>query len=352
MKTVLNTSSVDILKQPMFLGEDLGIQRYDIIKYPKFFDLWRKQLEFFWVPEEYSLGKDRNDYEQLTEVEKFIFNSNIMWQTATDSYLQRSIQEIIKYVSLPELEICMTCWANYETIHSYSYTYILNNITKNATKFFDSILENKAIVARAKESSETFNKLLNSKGEIKQKIFDSVLATQITEGLSFYVSFACSFFFGYRGKMEGNAKVVGAVARDENLHTAITQNIMKYWRDNEEEGFQDIVKANEQKVYDVYALAVKNELLWAEYLFSKGSLLGLNFNVIKGYIEWLANNRLASMGYKKIFDSKVNPIAGWFDSYLDSSKVQQLPQEVQKSSYKIGGRNVEIKDSDFSSISL
>lgn len=347
MDTVLNKANVDTLKQPMFLGEDLALQRYDRFKYPKFFELWRKQLEFSWMPEEISLMKDRNDYELLTDTERFVFNSNIRWQTMVDSMLSRSIHGMAQYVTNPELEICMTAWANFETIHSYSYTYILQNVVKEPTQFFDSILQDREIVRRAKEISGAYDKLLGEPKDIRQKIFDAVLSTNITEGLAFYVSFACSFFFGYRGKMEGNAKIVSFIARDENLHVGITQNILKNWRDYKDEGFQEIIRANEQKVYDAYALAVENELKWAEYLFSRGSLLGLNYDVVQGYIQWLANNRLVSLGYKKIYDVKSNPIAGWFDKYIDSSLVQTAPQETEISQYRIGGRDVTLDDKDF-----
>lgn len=353
MDTVLNTKNVDTTKQPMFLGEDLALQRYDRFKYPKFFDLWRKQEEFHWLPEEVSLTKDRNDYENLTDTERFIFNSNLRWQTMTDSMLSRSIHNIKNYVSNPELEICMTSWARFETIHSYSYTYTLQNITKDATAFFDSILEDKEITRRATEISAAYNKLLgDDSGDIKQKIFNAILSTQITEGLAFYISFACSFFFGYKGKMEGNAKIIGLIARDENLHAAITQNIIKYWKENKDEGFQQVVKDNEQKIYDMYGLAVENEKKWAEYLFSQGSLLGLNADVLNGYIEWLANNRLKSLGFNKIFDATTNPIGGWLNSFSDSSKVQVAPQETEISSYKIGARDTEIDESEFDDFAL
>ncbi len=353
MKTVLNTTNIDTSKQPMFLGNDLALQRYDKFKYPKFFDLWRKQEEFHWLPEEVSLTKDRNDYENLSDTERFIFNNNLMWQTMTDSMLSRSIHNIKNYVSNPELEICMTTWARFETIHSYSYTYILQNITKDATQFFDSILENKEIVKRATEISAAYNALLtDDDNNIKQKIFNAVLSTQITEGLAFYVSFACSFFFGYKGKMEGNSKIIGLIARDENLHAAITHNILKNWRENEEEGFQQILKDNEQKVYDMYGLAATNEKQWAEYLFSQGSLLGLNTEMLSGYVEWLANTRLRALGYNKIFDQPTNPIGGWLNSFNDSSKVQVAPQETEISSYKIGARDTEINESEFANFDL
>jgi len=354
MKTVLNTNNIDTTKSPMFLGPELALQRYDRFKYPKFFELWRKQEEYHWLPEEVSLAKDRNDYENLTPTELHIFNSNLKWQTMTDSLLSRSIFNMSNYVSNPELEICMNTWKRFECVHSYSYTYILQNVVKDASKFFDSILEDEEIVRRAKKAAKSYDVLLgndDSKSQ-KQKIYEAVLATQITEGLSFYVSFACSFFFGYKGKMEGNAKIVGLIARDENLHVAITNNILRYWRDNEDEGFQKIVKDNKQKTIDMYAQAVQTEKEWADYLFSKGSLLGLNKDIMNNYVEWLANNRLTSLGYEKIYDIKSNPISGWLDSYMDSSKVQVAPQETEISSYKIGARDTELKDKEFEEFTL
>ena len=352
MKTVLNTNPNNKGKNLLFLGDDLGIQRYDRPKYPKFFELWRKQEEFHWLPEEISLSKDRSDYESLSETERFIFNSNLRWQTMTDSMLSRSIHQVSDYVTNPELEICMATWARYECIHSYSYTWILQNITKEPSKFFDSILEDKEIVRRAEEIKKSYDALILDSGDIKQRIFDAVLSTQITEGLSFYISFACSLFFGYKGKMVGNSDIVSLIQRDENIHQSITQNILKYWRDVPEEGFQETVKNNEQKVYDAYGLAAENEKKWADYLFSQGGMLGLNAEVLKGYIEWLANNRLSSLGYRKIFDCKTNPIAGWLDGFMDSSKKQVAPQETEITSYRIGARNTEINKGDFEGFEL
>jgi ribonucleoside-diphosphate reductase beta chain len=249
MKTVLNKKNIDQLRNPMFLGEDLSLQRYDLIKYPKFYDLYDQQLNFFWRPQEVSLVKDISDYKNLSPEERFVFDSNLKFQTMTDSMLSRSIHELTKRCTNSELEICMNAWSFFETIHSNSYTYILNNVYPDATKFFDSILDDEEIVKRATAISKKYDELLTPSDDVKQQLFDAVLATQITEGLIFYVSFACSFYFGYRGKMEGNSKIIKFISRDENLHVAITQNIMKNWINNPDEGFQDIVKKNEDKVY-------------------------------------------------------------------------------------------------------
>ena len=352
MKTVLNKHNVDTLKQPLFLGEDLALQRYDCFKYPKFFELFRQQEEYHWMPEEVSLVKDRNDYKVLSPEERFVFDSNLKFQTMTDSMLSRSIHEIARYVTNPELEICMNTWARFESIHSYSYTYILKNVHNDPSKFFDSILEDDEIVSRAKAISDSYDKLIGTPTDVKQQILDAVISTNITEGLSFYTSFACSFYFGYRGKMEGNAKIIKLIHRDENLHVSITQNILKYLTENTKEGFSDLIKANKHKIVDMYGLAVENEKKWADYLFSRGSLIGLNKDVLGGYAEWLCNNRLQALGYSKLFDIKSNPIGGWLDSFMDSSKVQVAPQETEISSYKIGARDTTIDGSQLADIQL
>ena len=353
MKTVLNKKNIDQSRNPMFLGEDLSLQRYDVIKYPKFYELYDQQLNFFWRPQEVSLVKDISDYKSLSDEERFVFDSNLKFQTMTDSMLSRSIHELMQHVTNSELEICMNTWSFFETIHSNSYTYILQNVYPDATKFFNSILEDKEIVKRAKSISKNYDELLNNKnGDERQQLFDAILATQITEGLVFYVSFACSFYFGYRGKMEGNSKIIKFISRDENLHVAITQNIINYWAKNEDEGFRDIVQKNESKIYSAYEMAVNAEKDWADYLFSKGNLVGLTSESLKHYIEWLANNRLASMGYKKIYpNAKVNPLAGWLDSYYDSKKLQIAPQETEISSYVKGVDSI-IKEGAFDDFKL
>ncbi|NBW57974.1 ribonucleotide-diphosphate reductase subunit beta [bacterium] len=354
MKSVLNLKNVDTTKQPLFLGEDLNLQRYDRFKYPVFFELFKKQNENFWWPHEITLAKDRSDYKDLTETERFVFDSNLRFQTLGDSMLSRSIHSLKEYVSNPELEICMNTWAQFEGIHSYSYSYLLNNVYPDATKFFDSIMEDKEILERAELIRNNYDKILgdDDKKDIKQKIFDCILSVNVMEGLVFYVSFACSFYFGYRGKMEGNAKIIKFIQRDEALHFSTTQNLLKILATEEKEGFVSIVKKNEDKIYEIYKQATENETEWAKYLFSKGNLLGLNEEVMTGYTKWLCDNRLRSLGYKKIYNQKENPISGWLDSYMDSSKVQVAPQETEISTYKIGARDTSISDDDFADIKL
>lgn len=353
MNTVLNLSNVDTRFQPLFLGEPMSLQRYDKLKYPKLYQLAEDMEGFFWRPNEVPLLKDRNDYHSLTESERFVFDTNLKWQTMTDSMLSRSIFKMAEYVSNPELEAAMNVWAFFESnIHSRSYSHILKNVYPDESKFWDSILIDKEIQNRANAAKKDYDSLFGSPTDIKQQIFDALISTQITEGLAFYSSFVCSFFFGARGKMEGNAKIIKLIARDENLHVAVSQNVLTYLRDNEDEGFQNVVKASEQKIYDAYVLAVDIEKKWADYLFSNGGLLGLNADILKSYVEWLANNRLTSLGYKKIFDTKKNPLGSWYDSFMNSGKVQVPPQEANITNYKIGARDTAVDLKDFESIEL
>jgi len=354
MKTVLSTKNIDTRTQPLFLGEPLALQRYDKLKYPKLFQLAEQMEEYFWRANEVNLTKDRNDYLDLSESEKFVFDTNLKWQTATDSMLSRSLQLLSQYVTNPELEACMNVWMFFESnIHSRSYSHILKNVYPDESVFWDSILSDEEVIRRANETKNYYDVFFaENNTDIKQTIYNALLSTQITEGLAFYTSFVCSFFFAARGKMEGNGKIIKFIARDENLHVAVSKNVLDYLRDNEDEGFQHIIKANEQKVYDAYGSAVEYEKQWADYLFSRGSLLGLNSDVLKTYVEWLANNRLTSLGYKKIFDVKKNPLGAWYDQFMNSDKVQVAPQETEISSYKIGARNTQVDMSDFTNIEL
>jgi ribonucleotide reductase beta subunit family protein with ferritin-like domain len=351
MKTVLNRNNVPVEDRIMFLGPDLSLQRYDQFKYKKFFDLWEKQQDFHWRPHRIDLSKDRIDYERLTDVERFVFESNIRWQTMTDSMLSRSIHKMSEYVTNPELELCMGVWAAMEQIHSFSYTHIFKNVTKNATAFFDSILEDEAIVRRAEEISAAYDAMLGDPEDLKQKIFNAVVCTNITEGVSFYSSFLCSFYFGYKGMMEGSAKIISEIARDENVHIAITHQILKNWRTHKEEGFQEIVEAGEEKIYELFRLAVKNEKDWSTYLFSRGSLMGLNEEILHQFIEYIANTRLAALGMKRIFEHKKDPCP-WAKRYFNSTAVQVAPQESELESYLVGNANTTLSDEDFDDISL
>ena len=308
MKT-FNTKKVDWMKQPMFFGEEPNTQRFDQQKYPIFEKLNQQQLGFFWRPEEVSLQKDRNDYAQLTKEQKHIFTSNLKYQTLLDSVQGRGpCLAFLPFCSLPELESMLVAWDFSETIHSRSYTYIMKNVYPDPTEVLDTIIETPEIMARAKTVTDAYDKFieyanryyLTGKGdmkEMKRLLYLTLINVNILEGIRFYVSFACSFAFGELKLMEGSAKIISLIARDENLHLAVSQNMINNYRNKEnDKEMLKVIKDNEEIVYKMYDDAVQQEKDWAKYLFDKGSMIGLNDKLLNQYVEYMANRRLRSIG--------------------------------------------------------
>ena len=375
--TVLNTQEVDTKKQPMFFGQPLGIQRYDSYKYPVFDKLTQQQLGFFWRPEEISLQKDRSDYPTLRPEQRHIYTSNLKYQIMLDSVQGRAPgMAFIPYCSLPELEACMTVWGFMEMIHSRSYTYIIKNIYSDPSEVFDTILNNDKILERASSVTGTYDDFINSaqqygssnlwvhaqegaggareeRLELKRKLYRAVANVNILEGIRFYVSFACSFAFGELKLMEGSAKIISLIARDENQHLVITQNILNKWTEGDDPEMQQIAREEEGWVRSAFKNCVDEEKRWAEYLFKDGSMIGLNGKLLWNYVEWIANRRMKAIGLKPEYDipAKNNPLP-WTDHWLNSKSVQMAPQEVEISSYVVGGIKQDMKSNNFSGFQL
>ena len=375
--TVFNTKHVDTKKQPMFFGQPLGIQRYDSYKYPQFENLTKQQLGYFWRPEEVSLQKDRGDFQSLRPEQKHIFTSNLKYQTMLDSVQGRAPgMAFLPYCSLPELEACMECWSFMEMIHSRSYTYIVKNVYSDPSEVFDTILSDDRILERASSVTEAYDTFINyaqewgqgnmwkadSKGspseewtrkDLKRHLYRAVANVNILEGIRFYVSFACSFAFGELKLMEGSAKIISLIARDENQHLAITQNILNNWRKGDDPDMIDIMKEEEEWTYKQYDLCVNEEKKWADYLFKDGSMIGLNDKLLQQYVEWIANRRLKTIGLKPQYDIPAahNPLP-WTQHWISSKGLQVAPQETEVESYVVGGIKQDVKKDTFSGFKL
>ena len=365
MKT-FNTKKVDWLKQPMFFGEEPNTQRFDQQKYPVFEKLNQQQLGFFWRPEEVSLQKDRNDYASLTKEQKHIFTSNLKYQTLLDSVQGRGpCLAFLPYCSLPELESMLVAWDFSETIHSRSYTYIMKNVYPDPTEVLDTIIETPEIMARAKTVTDAYDKFieyanryyLTGKGdtkELKRLLYLTLINVNILEGIRFYVSFACSFAFGELKLMEGSAKIISLIARDENLHLAVSQNMINNYRKKEnDKEMLKVIKENEKEVYKMYDDAVQQEKDWAKYLFDKGSMIGLNDTLLNQYVEYMANKRLRSIGLQAQYDQPVtnNPLP-WTQHWLNSRGLQNAPQETEIESYVVGGIKQDVEKDSFKGFKL
>ncbi len=375
--TVFNKNKVDNKTQPMFFGAPLGVQRYDSYKYPFFERLTQQQLGYFWRPEEVSLQKDRSDFHSLRPEQKHIFTSNLKYQILLDSVQGRGpSMAFLPYCSLPELEACMEVWGFMEMIHSRSYTYIIKNVYSDPSEVFDTILDDDKILSRAKSVTRAYDDFINEaqeygqsnqwrpdwKGspsvswsihELKRKLYRAIANVNILEGIRFYVSFACSFAFGELKLMEGSAKIISLIARDENQHLVLTQNILNKWAEGDDPEMLEIAKEEEENTIDMFKKAVEEEKEWAEYLFKDGSMIGLNDKLLTQYVEWIANRRMKTLGLKPIYDIplKNNPLP-WTEHWISSKGLQVAPQETEVESYVVGGIKQDIKKDTFAGFKL
>ncbi|SFU41607.1 class Ia ribonucleoside-diphosphate reductase subunit beta [Xenorhabdus koppenhoeferi] len=365
----------DQLQEPMFFGQSVNVARFDQQKYPIFEKLIEKQLSFFWRPEEVDVSRDRIDYNSLPDHEKHIFISNLKYQTLLDSIQGRSPNvAFLPLISIPELETWIETWSFSETIHSRSYTHIIRNIVNDPSIVFDDIVENDQILKRAKDISAFYDDLIkmtnyyHQLGEgthsvagktvivdlraLKKQLYLCLMSVNALEAIRFYVSFACSFAFAERELMEGNAKIIKLIARDEALHLTGTQHMLNLLRSGQDDPeMAEIAKECEQECYDLFVEAAEQEKEWADYLFKDGSMIGLNKDILCQYVEYITNIRMQAVGLKLPFETRSNPIP-WINAWLVSDNVQVAPQEVEVSSYLVGQIDSEVNTEDLSSFEL
>lgn len=374
--SIFTKTDNDQLKEPMFFGQPVNVARYDQQKYPIFEKLIEKQLSFFWRPEEVDVSQDRADYQNLPEHEKHIFISNLKYQTLLDSIQGRSPNvALLPLVSLPELETWIETWAFSETIHSRSYTHIIRNIINEPSVIFDDIVRNENITARASDIAHYYDELIKqtmlysqlgegnhvingevkvvNKRELKKLLYRCLMNVNILEAIRFYVSFACSFAFAERKVMEGNAKIIRLIARDEALHLTGTQHILNIMRSGQDDAeFAEIAAELQNECFEMFKAAAEQEKIWAEYLFKDGSMIGLNKDILCQYVEYITNSRMVSVGLPAAFPhAKNNPIP-WINTWLASDTVQVAPQEVELSSYLIGQIDSEVSADDLNNFEL
>ena len=377
--TTFNQNANNALSEPMFMGNSVNVSRYDQQRFMAFEKLIEKQLSFFWRPEEVDVSKDRADWQSLTASEKHIFISNLKYQTLLDSMAARSVNAVfLPLVSLPEVETWVETWAFSETIHSRSYTHILRNLFTDPGEVFDDIMVNPAILKRATSIAKYFDEvilttqLLQSQGpgqytvdvagelvnlevnsrKLKERLFLAVCSVNALEAIRFYVSFACSFAFAERELLEGNAKIIKLIARDEALHLTGTQHILNNWRSGKDDPeMKEISEQLHNEGLQIFLDVVDQEKEWAQYLFKDGSMIGLNAEILNQYIEYISNQRLTAIGFDAPFSIKSNPLP-WMNAYLVSDNVQVAPQETEISSYLVGQVDSSVDVADFDDFDL
>ena len=350
------------------------IQRYDMLKYKQFDKLTDKQLGFFWRPEEVDCHKDANDFNNLTDNERHIFTSNLKRQIILDSVQGRApVEAFGPLVSIPELEAWIQTWTFSETIHSRSYTHIIRNVYSNPSKVFDEMMSIPEITDCADAISTNYDELIdlslkyqllgegkhivNGKKvevdlyELKKALYKTLMSVNILEGVRFYVSFACSWAFAELKKMEGNAKIIKLIARDENLHLASTQSLLKILPKDDKD-YIKIAKETEEECIQMFVDAVEQEKAWAEYLFKDGSMIGLNAQLLSDYIEWICCKRMISVNLKCPYVvPQANPLP-WTQKWIAGADVQVAPQETEITSYIQGGVKQDVSSDTFGGMSL
>lgn len=374
--SVFSQNPNDALKEPMFFGQPVNVARYDQQKHPIFEQLIEKQLSFFWRPEEVDVSRDRIDYGNLSSHEQHIFISNLKYQTLLDSIQGRSPNVVLlPLVSIPELETWIETWTFSETIHSRSYTHIIRNIVNDPGIVFDDIMQNEHILERASDIAKYYDdlyynsQLFNLYGAgthtvngkevtvdlrtLKKQLYLCIMAVNVLEAIRFYVSFACSFAFAERKLMEGNAKIIKLIARDEALHCTGTQHMLNLMRNGKDDPeMVEIAKECYEESLAIFTSAAEQEKEWASYLFKDGSMIGLNKDILCQYIEYITNLRMEAVGLPAAFpNSKSNPIP-WINTWLSSDNVQVAPQETEISSYLVGQIDSDLSNSDFDDFEL
>lgn len=351
----------------------IGMQRYDTLKYRQFDKLTDKQLGFFWRPEEVDVLRDAKDFKDLTPHEQHIFTSNLKRQILLDSVQGRSPNlAFLPITTLPEIETWIETWAFSETIHSRSYTHIIRNVYSDPSRVFDSMLDVEEIISCARDITRYYDDLVSysqwyqllgagthtvngrtmeiTEYELKKKLWLALASVNVLEGIRFYVSFACSWAFAELKKMEGNAKIIKFIARDENVHLAFTQQMLKILP-QDDPVFAQIRQDTQAEVVAMYDLAIQQEKDWAGYLFRDGSMIGLNEQLLSDYVEWIGHKRMTAIGLPTRHRGGSNPLP-WTQKWIAGGEVQVAPQETEISSYVIGGTRQDVDATTLSGLSL
>ena len=351
----------------------VSIQRYDTMKYKSLDRLTESQLGFFWLPTEIDILRDAKDFKDLTDHEQHIFTSNLKRQILLDSVQGRAPAIAFGPIcSLPELENWITTWTFSETIHSRSYTHIIRNIYSNPGKIFDDMMDIQEIVDCADDITRLYDELIELSGyynllgvgthtvngktvvvdmyDLKKKLWLALMSVNILEGVRFYVSFACSWAFAEVKKMEGNAKIIKFICRDENLHMGSTQSLLKILPKDDPDYAKIEIECQGMAI-KLFEDAVEQEKAWAEYLFKDGSMIGLNNQLLSEYVEYIAGKRMAAVGLPTKYKSHSNPLP-WTAKWIAGNTVQVAPQEVELSSYVSGGVKQDVDGDSFTGFSL
>lgn len=337
-----------------FFDDPVGIQRYDVVRHDWLEKLNNQQLSFFWRPEEVDVTKDKADFESMTEAEQHIFIANLKRQIALDTIQGREpLKAFLPIASSPENEAWCTIWSFSELIHSRSYTHIIRGVLNNPSVVFDEIesipeiTELQADLSKYYDELERWNFLKEAKEVYnldveycsrshKKAGYLAMVSVNALEAIRFFVSFACSFAqMEINKKMDGNAKIIKLISRDESLHLVYTQRAINRLIPEDIE-WAEIKEECKDEALKIFLDVVQQEKDWAKYLFQKGSMLGLNEQICCDYIDWIADKRARAIGLEYPYESPSKNPLPWMDNWLSSASKQTALQESENDSYLLG----------------
>lgn len=332
MSEQLNVLNLTSHSDKLFFGDSgHGISRYDIVKYNVLYKLNTKMQNFFWKPNEIDMSQEKRSFDNMTESEKHVFTSNLKRQILLDSVQGRAPSLVfLPHCTDPSLENCIITWGFFESIHSESYTHILRAIYPDPSVIFDDLPNIKEIVDCAAAVTNAYDNFV--KNPTKKNLYLALIAANALEAIRFYVSFACTFSFLERGMVEGSAKMVKLIARDETEHLALTQHILKLLPKDDPE-FITIMEEAKEEAKEIFYAAANQEKEWAKFLFKNGPVLGLNEKILSDYIDYLLQRRMKAVGLTTDTPYRGNHPLPWIEKHFTNSNSQVAPQEVEISSY-------------------
>lgn len=341
----MKTLSLSTQSDHLFFGESgHGIARYDKVRYPVFSKMNENMQAFFWRPVEIDMSMEKKDFNRMSEAEQFVFTSNLRRQIVLDSIQGRApALAFLPLCTDPALENCILTWSFFESIHSESYTHIIRSIYPDPSVVFEGIPEVREIADCATSITEAYDRLRASQN--KEGLYMALMSANALEALRFYVSFACTFSFAERGLVEGSAKIVRLIARDENLHLALVRAILKALPKDDPD-FVEIAQDLAPQAKNIFLETAEQEREWARYLFSRGAVLGLSETILCRYVDYLLDRRMVSVGLKSQHAAMDHPLP-WVEKWFRSASVQVAAQEAELSSYLSNNVVDDVADTEF-----
>jgi len=344
------SKQTNYLKRTMFLDPagPVTVQRFEEVKYPKIAKYEELARGFFWVPEEISLTKDKMDHKESSDAVKHIFTSNLLRQTALDSIQGRAPNQVFSpVISIPELEALVSNWSFFETnIHSKSYSHIIRNVYGVPKEEFNKIHDTAEIVGMAANIGRYYEDLhiLNCRKELgetvdirthKRSIWMALHASYALEALRFMVSFATSLAMVENKIYIGNGNIISLILQDEILHAEWTAWLINQVTKDDPD-FVELEEECKEEVYKLYLEVIAEEKAWADYLFSKGPVIGLNATILKDFVDYTAFTRLKEIGIKYADEHPRSSPIPWFNKHVNINKKQTALQESESTNYVIG----------------